>query len=107
MSTYFETNMEREFFESKLDQDIENEIIEREMHRCKEDGLRKLSILIAHSHVEEVAACLAYSYFDSQEYAQKIANDLDLGKMEFLAIQEEFEAFKRCYLRNLEYSLSF
>lgn len=87
---------------------IVSDFIEKEMQRCREETLRKISNLIEHpKYVENFALCLAYSWFDSEEYAKKIADDLDLGKLEFLAIQEEIKPFKECYVKELEYTVNF
>lgn len=96
---------------------IENEFIEREMHRARDQAFAKLSPVFAHlKHLESFALTLSYAWFDSQIYAEKIANDLDLDKLDFLAIQgcsdstssqQIFDAFKENYLRNYEYAVNF
>jgi hypothetical protein len=41
---------------------------------------------------------LAYSWFDSLNSAENLANRWDLSKLDFLAITEQLEAFKEEYL---------
>jgi hypothetical protein len=95
-------------YDNRINIDYENEIVEKEMHKVRIEALRKVSSVFAHQeYVEEFALSLAYSWFDSEWYAEKIARDLDLYKEDFLAIQENFDAFKECYLKDLEYAVNF
>lgn len=73
------------------------EHIEKEMHNTRDLALRKVSSVIAH-FTSDIALMLAYSWFDSLPSAERIANELDLGKLDFLAIQQDFEGFKEEYL---------
>jgi len=68
-----------------------------------------LSSLFAHSKtlIKEFSLTLAYGYFDSHEPSEIIANQLDLDKLDFLAIQEDFDAFKKEYLKNYEEAQNF
>lgn len=96
------------FDQIEYETQITNEFIEKEMHRVRKEAFEKLSPVFAHpKYLENMALSLAYSWFDSQAYAEKIARDLDLYKEDFLAIQENFEGFKRCYLKDLEYAVNF
>lgn len=80
--------------------EIMNELIEKEMHNTKGLALKKLSSLVAHSNdLEAFGNILAYSWFDSLPHANKLADQLDLCKLDFLAIQEELHAFKEEYLK--------
>lgn len=99
---YFDTRIEYEY-------EVMNEMIEREMRKIQKDALRKLSSVFTHSQVliKELALTLAYGYFDSYEPSENIANQLDLDKLDFLAIQEDFDAFKEEYLRNYEEAQNF
>ena len=78
--------------------EIINERIEKEMYNTKGHALRKLSSIVAHFN-DEFALILAYSWFDSLPSAEKIADELDLSKLDFLAIQEDFDGFREEYLR--------
>lgn len=99
---YFDTRIEFEY-------EMMNEMIESEMRKVKNKALIKISSLFAHSKIliKEFSFTLAYGYFDSYEPAENIANQLDLGKLDFLAIQEDFEAFKEEYLKNYEEAQNF
>jgi hypothetical protein len=78
-----------------------NEFIEKEMHICKSNVLKVLAHSV-HSNTEDFALMLAYCYFDCMPTGMKIADKLNLGKLEFLAVQEEFEAFREEYLDQKE-----
>lgn len=107
---YFDTRIEYE-------NQMMNEFIEKEMHKVRKEAFEKLSPIFTHpKYLENMALSLAYSWFDSQEYAEKIADDLDLDKLDFLAIQgcsdstssqQIFDAFKEQYLKNYEYAVNF
>jgi hypothetical protein len=86
-----------------------NEMIENEMYKVRDNALRKLSSFFVHQHssIKDIALTLAYGWFDSYTPAQNIANSLDLSKLDFLAIQEGFEAFKEEYLKNYEEAQNF
>lgn len=89
--------------------DIEglNDFIEKEMHNVRKFALGKLASVVAPSYIENFASVVAYSWFDSHPAAEKIANDLDLCKLDFLAIQEELEAFKEEYFAESQYAENF
>ena len=90
-----------------------NQMIEKEMYKSREIALRKVSSILAHDSKldlkfkENLALTLAYCYFDSVSAAETISDKLDLCKLDFLAIQEEFEAFKKEYLREYELAQNF
>lgn len=96
---YFDTRIEYEY-------EMMNEMIENEMYNTRQRALSKLSSMIAH-FTDEWALMIAYCYFDSISSAEKIADKLDLCKSDFLAIQEEFDAFKEEYLKNYEEAQNF
>lgn len=86
----FDTRIEYEY-SMMMDQ------IEKEMHNTKESAICKVNSVAAHFK-NDIALMLAYSWFDSLPSAERIANELDLGKLDFLAIQEDLEGFKEEYL---------
>lgn len=74
-----------------------NDLMETEMYKVREKALEKLSSLFVHHQsfsIKDWALTLAYGFFESHEPSERIAYSLDLGKIEFLAIMEEFSAFK-------------
>lgn len=93
---------------SQIEYELEmiDDMIEKEMHNTRIQALRKLSSLVAHSK-PEIGNILAYAYFDSIGDAIKLADKLDLSKLDFLAIQEDLEAFKEEYLKDLELAQNF
>jgi hypothetical protein len=98
---YFDTQIEYE------DQ-LMNDYIEKEMHKVKKSASRKLSKTFVHPKLlNEFALTLAYGYFDSCDYAEKITEALDLSKLDFLAIQEDLDAFKEEYLKNYHEARNF
>ena len=97
---------------SRIEHEIEsmNEMIESEMHKIKEKTLDKLSALfVAHSPVsiKSFALTIAYGYWESHEHAEIVAEQLNLGKLEFLAIAEDFDAFQEEFLKNYEEAQNF
>jgi hypothetical protein len=107
---YFDTRIE-------YDDQVIDEFIEKEMYRVGKEALEKLSPIFAHpKYLNGFAMTLGYAWFDSQEYAERLANHLDLDKLDFLAIQgcydtstskQIFDAFKEQYLKDYEYAQNF
>jgi len=87
--------------------------MEIEMYKIRGIALRKIFSNFAHDSKldlifkENLALTLAYGYFESYAPSQTIADNLDLCKLDFLAIQEEFEAFKIEYLKEYELAQNF
>lgn len=96
---------------SRIEQELEsmNEMIESEMHKVKETTFARMSSYFAHSPVSinSLALTIAYGYWESHEHAEILANQLGLGKLEFLAIAEDFEGFKEEFLKNYEEAQNF
>jgi hypothetical protein len=99
---YAYTRIEHEY-------EMMNEMIESEMHKVKEQVLERLRSYFAHSPVsiKSLSLTIAYGYFESNEHAEIVANELGLGKLEFLAIAGDFEGFKEEYLINYEEAQNF
>lgn len=96
MNMYYDTRIEYEF-------EMMNELVEKEMHNVKKAALRKVSSLVAHfNDVEAFAKILSYSWFDSLPDAEMIADRFQLSKLDFLAINDDFDAFKEEFLMNQE-----
>ncbi len=100
------------YFDTQLEHDYEmmNEMIEREMYKFRANAVDKVSSILAHPQqisIKDFALTLAYGWYDSQAPAENIANSLHLSKLDFLAIQENFEAFKQEYLKNYEEAQNF
>lgn len=85
------------------------EMIESEMHKVKDQAFRKLNYYFAHSPVsiKSLISTVAYGYFESNEHAEIVAEQMGLGKLEFLAVAEDFEAFKEEFLANHEEAQNF
>lgn len=96
------------YFDTQLEYECEmmNEMIEKEMQRTKEQALKTIQS-IAHFETELFTKVLAYAWMDSQPDAIKLADKLDLSKLDFLAVTEEFEEFKEEYLKNYEEAQNF
>lgn len=89
------------------EQDVD-EFVEKEMYKVRKEAMEKLSSIFAHlKYIDDFALTLAYSWFDSQEFSIRIASDLDLDKLDFLAIQEAFDSFKELYLKEYENAQNF
>jgi hypothetical protein len=74
-----------------------NQLVENEMQRVKKQALKTISSLV-HSESHLVANMMGFAYFESQADAIKLADKLGLSKLDFLAINEDFEGFKEEYL---------
>ncbi len=73
-----------------------DEFIEKEMQRIKTIALSKIPNSL---HFQtRFALMFAIRFFDSETEAVKLAHELDLCTLDFLAIQEDFEAFKQHYM---------
>jgi hypothetical protein len=83
--------------------DARDEFIETEMYKLKNKAMKKISSIVIGSN-QEIANLLAYSYFDSLPEAESLARILSLEKLDFLAIQGDFETFKEAYLKFNEYA---
>lgn len=96
---------------SNLEHEIEsmNEMIESEMHKVREEALKKFSSYFAHSPVSilSFAKTIAYGYWESYEHAIIVSDQLGLGKLEFLAIAEDFDGFREEFLKNYEEAQNF
>ena len=101
---YYDTQLEYEY-------ESMNEIIESEMHNARDNSLLKVSSIIVHPQklfsIKDFAMTLAYGYFDSYTPTENISNSLNLSKLDFLAIIEDFDAFKEEYLKNYEEAQNF
>ncbi|HEX4374906.1 MAG TPA: hypothetical protein VHZ50_16495 [Puia sp.] len=80
-----------------------NEFIENEMLRVKDSALRSLSS-IAHFKDEiskqSFITMFVYCWQESLSAAEKISDELDLDKGHFLALLDDFDAFKDYYLEH-------
>ena len=84
-----------------------NDLIEREMYKVRNKTLERLSSIFVHQQqiifsIKDFALTLAYGFFESHEPSKRIAYSLDLCKIEFLAIMEDFGAFKLEIIEDLE-----
>jgi hypothetical protein len=80
--------------------------MEKEMDQVKRKALIKLSrYLVQDAQTSKFAEILSYSWWDSIPAAEKIADSLDLCKLDFLAIDENLEFFKDEYMK--EQALNF
>lgn len=71
-----------------------DEFIEKEIHNVKGHALQQLFLIAVHFK-SEIANILAYGWFDSLSDAEKIAEQLYLGKMDLLTIQEDLKSSKQ------------
>jgi len=85
---------------------IMDEMIEKEMQRTRDQAVTSLSRVV-HFETLNFTRILSYSWFDSQPEAVKLADQLNLGKLDFLAVNDDFESFKEEFLRNHEKAENF
>lgn len=79
-------------------QSVMTDYLEKEMRKHKDTAIEIIS-RVAHSQKECVLKILAYSFFEEHEDAIKLAESLDLSKLEFLAVLEDFDGFKEIFLK--------
>lgn len=93
----------------EYEMNVLDEMIDSEMHKVKEQVLRKLNSHFVHPSdlIMKFAHTLAFGYWESNEHATILADELGLCKLDFLAIAEDFEGFKEEYLRNYEQAENF
>jgi len=91
---YFDTYLE--YKDSVMKDQIENE-----MRRHQNIALDAIS-RIAHFEKEVLMRILAYSYSEEHEDAMKLAQTLNLGKLEFFSILDDYDSFKELYLKDQE-----
>ncbi len=89
------------YFDSRLgyESELMDEWVEKEMHTQKKAALQKLSSIVAHFS-SEFCNILAYGLLESLPEAKKLADFLDLIKIDFLAIQEDLKGFKKEFLKD-------
>lgn len=93
----------------EYEMNVLDEMIEREMHKTKDTALRTLSKSFVHPPflIMKFAHTLAFGYWESNEHATILADELGLCKLDFLAIAEDFEGFREEYLKNYEEAQNF
>lgn len=84
---------------------VMQDFYENEMQRYKETSISQIS-KSAHFK-EKISRVLAYSYFEGNDDAAYIAESLDLCKVNFFAILEDLEGFKREYIKDQELAQNF
>lgn len=82
-------------------EEVMKDFIEKEMERQKENAVRAISRCV-HFELETITRVLAYSFIEENEDAVKLAHKLNLSKLDFLAIIEDFDGFKEIYLKEQE-----
>lgn len=87
------------YFDTRKDYEMIDNMIENEMQRTKKQAIRSISTCV-HFQTELFAKLMAYGYFESTDDAMKLADIFNLGKLDFLAIQDDFDAFKEYYLEH-------
>lgn len=81
-----------------------NEYYESEMQNYRREGLDKLSTIVQHPQfLSDIALMVSYGFFESHKPSENIVQNLDLSKLELLAIQENFDAFKEEYKDSYEF----
>lgn len=83
---------------SKIDEVLRESYMEKVMNEYKQEALRKLSAVLAHQVLEDVALILANGWFESLPSAERLADQLDLGKIDFLALLEDSLGFEECLM---------
>lgn len=71
--------------------------LKEKMYEYRDEAVERISSNVAHFS-KDFALILAYSYFNDYEPAVKLADQLNLSKLEMLALQENFLDFRQEYI---------
>ncbi len=96
------------YFDTHLDyrNQVMNDFIENEMQRHKNNAIHVISGAV-HFKIDSFSRVLAYSFIEENEDAVNLARQMNLGKLEFLAVLEDIDGFKDEYLKDLELAQNF
>ena len=95
---YFDTHIEYKH-------QVMTDYIQTEMQRYQKIAMQAIS-RIAHFEKEIVLRILASSFIEENEDAVKLAYKLNLSKLEFFAVLEDYDSFKDLYMINQEYEIA-
>jgi hypothetical protein len=90
-----------------FDPDIYDYEVEKEMHNYKKNALRKLSVIVHPNYAESFGKILHYAVYENVSDAQKIADDLNLGPIDFMALVENRKEFEELLIKDLQYAQNF
>lgn len=83
------------------------EELQDEMYNRRQKSFQKLSTIVHPKYAEEFMEILSYAWHENHHAAEKIADLLDFGPIEFVAVHEDIKEFENLYLRELEYAQNF
>lgn len=92
------------YAESK--EQILDEVILKEMDKSRTESMVLIRAQFVPSKsisIKDVVLTLVYAYFEGNESAMNIADQLELFKIDFLALADDFEGFKAAWLKEQEY----
>lgn len=95
MGIYFDTNIDYRNAYMAV-------VIENEMQRHKVIALEAIS-RVAHFEIEKIARVIAYSFLEEHNDAVNLAYKLDLSKVHFFAVLDDYDSFKELHLKDQEY----
>jgi hypothetical protein len=75
----------------------------KEMHKRREDALKRLKQIVHDSYLEEFAKVLHYSWQEGLPEAEKIAEELNFYPIDFVALALDKEEFRDLLLKENEY----
>lgn len=84
-----------------------NEFYENEMERHKQTANQVIFSCAHFKNSQLISRVIASSYFEENSDAITLANEMDLGKIDFFAILEDLEGFKREYIKHQELAGNF
>lgn len=87
-------------------QQVIEEMIEKEMQRTREQALTNLSSVV-HFELNTFSRIFAFSFFEENDDALRLADQLHLCKLDFLAIVENFDGYKEEYYKDLDLAQNF
>lgn len=91
--------------EEYIDQ-VMDDIIENEMQNVRKNCFKNLSEVLPFETLK-LTRIILYAWSESHADAIFLTEKLNLGKLEFLAVVEDFDEFKKEYLKDLENAQNF
>ena len=87
-------------------QSVLKDFYEKQMLRHKERAILNIS-KVASIKQECLLKILASSFLEEHADAVNLANELNLGKLEFLSILDDYDGFREEYIRDQELAQNF
>lgn len=93
----------------EVDPFLYRDMIENEMYNRKQKIIKKLSTIVHPKYANPFASILHTAFVECDVMAKLIADELDLGTIDFVALSEDIEEFEVLFIKEkeLEYAGNF